>query len=320
MFGYLRPYTPELRVREHEMYRAVYCGLCRTMGRVTGQASRLTLSYDFVFLALCRMLLTDDVPTMHRRRCAVHPLRRRQIADECESLRYTARVSAHLCGGKVDDDRVDERGARRLGAVLLTPAVCCFRRRADRGSDGALGEAVRRGLTREAETETADCPSPDASAAAFGELCGDLFSFGLTDTAARIAHEIGCGVGRFIYIADAADDLADDRRRGRFNPLLSLYGDGAVERRDDRDYLRRETAEEIMTAALLELRPLGTAIELACDGGDRTAAETVRNIVYLGMPEALRRTLSRRCGLTDGGALDAAAVGDRDAAEHTDKL
>ena len=75
-----------------------------------------------------------------------------------------------------------------------------------------------------------------------------------------------------------------------------------------------------MTAALLELRPLGTAIELACDGGDRTAAETVRNIVYLGMPEALRRTLSRRCGLTDGGALDAAAVGDRDAAEHTDKL
>ena len=47
MFGYVMPYVPTLQVQEYELYRAVYCGLCREMGRITGQASRLTLSYDF---------------------------------------------------------------------------------------------------------------------------------------------------------------------------------------------------------------------------------------------------------------------------------
>ena len=28
MFGYVRPYKPELKVREYEMFRAAYCGLC----------------------------------------------------------------------------------------------------------------------------------------------------------------------------------------------------------------------------------------------------------------------------------------------------
>ena len=28
MFGYVRPYKPELKVKEYEMFRAAYCGLC----------------------------------------------------------------------------------------------------------------------------------------------------------------------------------------------------------------------------------------------------------------------------------------------------
>ena len=35
MYGYVRTHAPELKVREQEYYRAVYCGLCRTMGKCT---------------------------------------------------------------------------------------------------------------------------------------------------------------------------------------------------------------------------------------------------------------------------------------------
>ena len=62
MFGYIRPHTPELRVREYEYYKAVYCGLCRSMGKCTGQCSRMTLSYDFAFLSLVRMALSATAP------------------------------------------------------------------------------------------------------------------------------------------------------------------------------------------------------------------------------------------------------------------
>ena len=52
MFGYIKPDIPELKMKENELYKAVYCGLCKTMGKCTGCASQLTLNYDFAFLAM----------------------------------------------------------------------------------------------------------------------------------------------------------------------------------------------------------------------------------------------------------------------------
>ena len=51
MFGYVRPYKPELKVRDYESFRAMYCGLCRTLRKRHGVTGRLTLSYDMTFLA-----------------------------------------------------------------------------------------------------------------------------------------------------------------------------------------------------------------------------------------------------------------------------
>jgi hypothetical protein len=31
MFGYVRPYRDELKVKDYELYRAVYCGLCHSL-------------------------------------------------------------------------------------------------------------------------------------------------------------------------------------------------------------------------------------------------------------------------------------------------
>ena len=59
MFGYIKIAKPELKVKEYEMYKAVYCSLCRELGKSYGFLSRLTLSYDFTFLALLNMSLKD---------------------------------------------------------------------------------------------------------------------------------------------------------------------------------------------------------------------------------------------------------------------
>ena len=75
MFGYIQPYIPNLTVGDYEYYRAAYCGLCRSMGKVCGSGSRLTLSYDGVFLALLRTALENC-----REREAVQA-----VFDECRS-------------------------------------------------------------------------------------------------------------------------------------------------------------------------------------------------------------------------------------------
>ena len=81
MLGYIKAVREELRLREYEYYRASYCGLCRAMGRCTGQCSRLTLSYDLLLLANLRMALRGVEPSFRHRRCLAHPVRRRWMME-----------------------------------------------------------------------------------------------------------------------------------------------------------------------------------------------------------------------------------------------
>ena len=46
LFGYVTPLSCELKVKHYELYRAFYCGLCRTLAREYGPVARAALSYD----------------------------------------------------------------------------------------------------------------------------------------------------------------------------------------------------------------------------------------------------------------------------------
>ena len=45
MFGYVKPVADELLVKEHNFYRATYCGICRAMQKHTGRLCALSLTY-----------------------------------------------------------------------------------------------------------------------------------------------------------------------------------------------------------------------------------------------------------------------------------
>ncbi len=302
MFGYVKPYTPELKMREYEAYRGLYCGLCRAMGRVTGQTSRLTLNYEFVFLTAVRMLLAGVTPEYKKGRCAVHPVKARSIAAFCPETEYAAAVSALLASGKAQDDRFDEKGLKRLCAVLVTPYFSAISRRAGH----ALGETSEESASVVAESlfevrtlEEQGCESVDLLAEAFGKLTSHIFAAGFDGAEARIAREVGRGTGRFIYVADALDDLVSDVKKGSFNPIAALYGDSATVKREGKVYLSEEVAASVVTGAYLELDRLAHAVELACDMGERTLGAIVKNTVYLGMPKVLEDIVSRRTGKSE---------------------
>ena len=69
MFGYIRVSKGDLKVKEYEFYKAVYCTLCKTMGREYSLLSRFTLSYDFTFLALLNMSLKDGCDAVEKKHC-----------------------------------------------------------------------------------------------------------------------------------------------------------------------------------------------------------------------------------------------------------
>lgn len=281
MFGYVTPLVPELRVKEYDLYKAVYCGLCRQMGVRVCASSRLTLSYDFVFLALFRTALTGEPLSFSRGRCAAHPFRKRAVADSCEALQYSAAASALLTCHKVLDDLRDAKGIKKLPCRLLLPAVRRMRRKA---ALPELDETVSRLLGLLHDKEAAHVPSLDEPAELFGQLLGACFSYGLCDPKEkRIAYEIGFHTGKWIYMADAADDLARDFKTGSYNPLICGGAGEAI--------LAGHT-EALRNAQRMELKALSLSAELI-DYPDSGIEAVLKNIIYLGMPARFDKILKR---------------------------
>ena len=281
MFGYVKPYNPELRMRDYNCYRAYYCGLCRAMGKCTGQCSRMTLSYDFVFLAAVRCYLTGETPRIRKKRCLAHPLRRRKSVVDSQQLNYCADASALLSYQKCKDDRMDERGWKKLRAVFMMLLLSsAYRRAAKRHPQ--LAQTIAQELKRLHDYEkNASEPSADVPAEIFGDLMRAVCSEGLEGTSKKLAAEIGYTVGRWIYLTDAADDLADDRRKKRFNPYTNVFATPPT--KDD-----AQTLQVALKAILCETE---RAFLLMGEPPCPELKEIIANILYLGLPMAADRVL-----------------------------
>ena len=280
MLGYIKTDTNELRVREHHVYRALYCGLCKRMGKCTGNCSRLSLSYDFVFLATLRYLLTGEELTLKPMRCLLHPLRPRRMAQKSRALDDCADASALLTYRKLLDDLQDERGLRRLRAAMLRPWFWAAYKRAARRHP-TLDASVKQHLDRLGSMERGEIATLGAEeyAEEFGHLMGDVFAEGLTENQARIAFAVGDSIGRWIYLIDAADDFAQDARRGRFNALSAVFG--SEPRESDWENLRLALTAHLMNAE--------RALLLIDDGKTPELREILFNILYLGLPATAQR-------------------------------
>ncbi len=281
MFGYVKPHNPELRMRDYECYRAYYCGLCRAMGKCTGQCSRITLNYDFVFLAAVRCYLTGEEPQVKKKRCLAHLLRRRKSVVNSEQLDYCADASALLSYQKCRDDLLDERGWKKLRARVMTILLSSAYRKAKRRHP-QLDAAIEAELKRLHDYElTAESPSADIPAAIFGDLMRAVCSDGLEGAEGRLAAEIGQTLGRWIYLTDAADDLADDRKRNRFNPYDQFFNDPPS----------KEDAETLRVALKAILCETERAYLLMGEPPCPELKEILSNVLYLGLPMAADRVL-----------------------------
>ena len=277
MFGYVRTMDAELKVKEHELYRATYCGLCRSMGKCTGQCSRMTLNYDFVFLALTRYAISPCKVSFRARRCLAHPFVKRSSMEQNEILDYCSAASAILNYQKVLDDLNDEKGLKKLRAALLFPFVSYSRKKAIKKDPALrqLDESISKKLESLSMIEKSEQIGVDIPAACFGDILGEIMSFGLDGTDARIAFELGKHVGAWIYVADALDDMREDAKKGRYNPLLKLYG-GKIPNGDELSMIYDATKNKLFAAE--------SAFDLI-DTDDEGIKNILSNILYIGIPK-----------------------------------
>lgn len=290
MFGYVKPYNPELRVRELEEYKAVYCGLCKQLGRSFGVFARFTLSYDFAFLAMLKTALDSEIcPETERCACIAHPFCKRIRVRENAAMQMAARAAMISVYYKLLDDRADEGFFRRIGAALLLPFAKRARRKALAFADGAAAdEAAAKMSAAQAQLETEKCQIPDAAAEPTANfLAAVLKNCAAAAEQAAVLERFGYLLGRYVYLCDALDDLEDDRRRDRYNPFLYAGGEAAIaaknalflttaELSDDFDLLELHRYEGILENIIrIGLRAEVIRIEKKLKGGDKHGTESV---------------------------------------------
>ena len=221
MFGYIRPNIPELKVREKTRYDSFYCGLCRRLGKKYGAAARACVNYDCTFAAImlsgCTVNSETEKPLCKMHRCPLNPLSRKRpmVEGESPALDFAAALNIILTVNKLRDNVHD---GKPLYALVKLPLLHAYKKASKQYPE--LLRTVENGLSELAQIEKEAKPSEDAAAESFGKLLGNVFaSAPLTETQKTVFFELGHGLGRFIYLCDAWEDRAADKKKGLYNPF-----------------------------------------------------------------------------------------------------
>jgi len=281
MYGYVRPLKGELKVSQYESFQAVYCGLCHELRRRYGPASRFLVNYDFTFLAM--LFSSGQTPVCEMLHCPVSRLRKHRCLCSCPELGVAADYSVILAWWKLRDGVHDENFFKALAYRLSSGLLRGAYRKAQK-KQPEFAEIVARRLVELNALEADRCPSIDRMAEKFALILQSAAG-GVSDPARRrVLDELLYHVGRIVYILDAIDDLAEDFKKGNYNPLVYRFSaqNGALTD-DDRDSLRltlRHSHNSVISAfALLEKNPWTDILE---------------NTVYLGLPWVTEMVFSGR--------------------------
>lgn len=261
MYGYVVVNKPELKIKEYDIYRSYYCGLCDELKERYGVNGQMSISYDMTFLLLLLTGLYEPQIKEYEARCIAHPVHKHPVRKN-EISGYVADMNVLMTYYKCMDDWNDDRKVtRKVFADSLSGKVkhieAVYADKAD---------TIKKAMDRISELEKSGESNVDMPAEQFGIIMSQILLM-KDDEWKDILIYIGNALGRFIYILDAYEDLEEDNKKGRYNGLRAYY------QRPDYDAFVENILKSLMAqcAAGFERLPV---IE---------NANLLRNIIYSGV-------------------------------------
>lgn len=278
MFGYVIPDKPNMLMKDFTEFRAYYCGLCKAIGRDNPAFLRLLTNYDCTFLAVLLHNLAGSSPEIRMQGCVLNPVKKKPVAAKSDLMKKAAALTVLLAYYKAGDDVADGGG---LKASCVRNSVALSAKKAARLMPEA--DAVIANRYKElAELEKSGCKSVDMAAEPFARMTEELVCLFAKEITPQL-KEFAYGLGKWIYLADALDDVDKDLKTKNYNPFIAAYGDV----KDKASFLAQRKDELALT-----MYSVYNATVRAYDALSVTVSEGVlSNIVYLGMKEQTRRIL-----------------------------
>ena len=280
MFGYVKTDKPEMKIKEYETYRGLYCSLCKAMGKHFGVLSRLILSYDITFLVLTRLSFSCTLPSFQGGRCPFNPGKKcNYCCNTDEELRYASAVSVMMFYFKVRDNISDGSVLKKILMYLILPWASLKYKKAKK-MYGEVADTVEECMLRQSETEKKNSDITDEAAHCSAEALGRIAAYNMNDPEGNI-YRFGYGIGKWVYLTDAFDDIEKDIKSKSYNVFVNKYNLKNTE-------LTEEIKDEITGTINMSSSVFIDAYE---NIKTKTMTPIMENIIYEGMHKSLDRIL-----------------------------
>lgn len=277
MFGYVKTDLPNMFVKDTVLYKSLYCGLCKSIGKICGQNGRFTLNYDLAFLsAFVHNVVGVDIK-VEKQHCVIHPITKRPVAVVDEISEKIGALNVILAYYKLCDDVIDE-GKGKIKRSFISRSY----KRAKK-MQPELDSIVKNGYKELRKYEAANCDSIDMAADSFAtimrdavrELTGERYS----DAVGTFAYMLG----KWVYLIDALDDFDEDRDKKRYNVFVNAYPSCVNKNEFCAEY--KNELEEIFGTLLCDLAESSMCIEYKFNH------DLIDNVIDKGLKEKTKKIM-----------------------------
>ncbi len=276
MFGYVTVYKPELKIKEYEAYKGVYCTLCKEMGKEYGFLSRFLLSYDGTFYVMYKMGLSKNNINVENSCCSFNPCKKcMKITCDGDIYKLASAITVILAYFKLIDNLHDSSFFKKILLYLIYPYFVLIKNKAKKKHPEVF-KIVQDGMTEQFNMERENNISLDKSAHPTAKILSQLFAYGECDDK-ESASQFGYQLGRVVYFLDAFDDYQDDIKANCFNPF-----------KDSKDIVK----DAIQTVNL----SVGALTDIFKNQKFYNFTSTIENVIFDGLNYQLEKIIEKYRG------------------------
>lgn len=290
MFGYVKPNKSELKIKDYETYKALYCSLCKTLGKEYGLIARNLLTYDAVFYILIRKtVFQNNSDCAYSGVCKFNPLKKCNYINQDTYLSQASALSVIMFYYKIKDNIADGSFFKKTLSFLILPYIKLKFNKAIKNYS-EFNDIIKETMMFQSNTESDLTASLDMSAHASATALEKIFSLGIKDkNQSKVIKRLGYCLGRWVYLIDAFDDLEDDIKNKSFNPFIIKYN-------LDKSYLKEKDysiEKEIISSIRMTANETGLALELL---EKNCYVPLIENIIFDGMENELVKIINKKRG------------------------
>lgn len=265
MFGYVNICAQSISEEDKKLYLAYYCGLCKAISEKS-QLMRLGLNNDLTFLSVLLGGVYKEKPLFNTNsRCLIHGLKKHDEVIMDKVMDYASDMNILLVYLKILDDAIDDKTPlKKCMGVVFKNTFQKIKNKYPKTSATIIENLEKLSLL-----EKNKCSSIDEVSDCFAKLLQAIFvpDFIEDEKTRKVLSWMGYNLGRWIYIADAYEDLKKDKKKNNYNPLLFVNSENIK--------------KDIYNSMTYTLANIANAYDLLDVERNDTL---IRNILYAGLP------------------------------------